>query len=246
MQVGEVLPPVRELSGAGEGCHGEDEVRAGAGGEAEQATADDPSQTSARLQQVRLKADQACEGGERVAKRLQGPDRGDPERDQGGGQKAARAVRPSCAGDHEEDQRQRKAEAKRPLLWQSADRVDEVVCERDDRQRQGGERQRAGCSRYAQDRVAREKEQSGEDPVEERVRAVADRRELEPARQEVDRADPVLRGRVDEHRPAAEHLVRRAEEVVVMKLDDVVVICRAEGGRRLLGPEHDQVRDGEQ
>ncbi len=150
---------------------------------------------------------------------------------------------PAVLGCRSEDHDHGKPEPQRPVLREAADRVLEVVDQRDHPERHPSTGKQPGSARDPQHAVGGGEEEPEEGAVEESEGAVPDRRELEPAREEVQGPDSVLGSGVHQHRPPMEHLVDGPQEEVVVKLDHLVGGESAEGRA---GLEDDQVRYGQQ
>ena len=188
-------------------------------------------------------ARQHGEHGRRVGERLERPHRRQAQDDERRRIPRTGPLRPARGGHGAEDERHRQPEPQRARLRQRADGIGEVVGERDDRDAERGGAQQPRGPREAEDAVAGAEPERGERPGQQAERAVADRRELEPGGQQVDARDAVLRGGRRQHRVAVQDLVRRAEQEVVVELDDPGLERGGEiaGGGRLRA-EDQQVR----
>ena len=150
--------------------------------------------------------------------------------------------RPPCLRDGPDDHADRQPEADGAVLEQGPERVLEPVDQHRDRDGHGRAGHQPGDAGDAERHEGADEHQRGEAALDQAQRAVADRDHLERTGQEVDRPHPVLREHVHQHRVARQDLVGRAQEEVLVELDEREVERRRWATRG----ERKEVGDGEE
>ena len=207
----------------------------------------EPPQTPAGRHGDGSEHGQCGERARRVDEPLDRPDRGQADHRELKSLEHAAAVGPARRHHRGHHHEHRQAEAKWPVLsGKAADRPEQVVDQHHHRERHRRRGQQPRSAGQPQDAVPGRVDQREQEPVEQPERAVADRGQLEPGGEEVDRSHAVLRGGVDQHGAAVQDDVGRAEDEVVVKLRDRY----PQGLDEVAGPvgrvEDHEIRDGQQ